>query len=28
VLGSILLHGLTVTPVMRLLNRRIGKPVD
>ena len=28
VLGSIVLHGLTVTPVMRLLNRRIGKPVD
>jgi len=28
VLGSILLHGLTVTPVMRLLNRRIGKPAD
>lgn len=28
VLGSIVLHGLTVTPVMRLLNRHIGKSVD
>lgn len=28
VLGSILLHGLTVTPVMRHLSRKIGKPVD
>jgi NhaP-type Na+/H+ or K+/H+ antiporter len=28
VLGSIVLHGLTVTPVMRLLNRRIGKSAD
>lgn len=28
VLGSILLHGLTVTPVMRRLNRQVGKPAD
>lgn len=28
VLGSILLYGLSVTPVMRLLNRRIGAPDD
>ncbi|WP_017671254.1 cation:proton antiporter [Blastomonas sp. AAP53] len=28
VLGSILLHGLTVTPFMRLLNHRMGKPAD
>jgi sodium/hydrogen antiporter len=28
VLASIILHGLSVTPVMRRLNRSIGKPVD
>lgn len=28
VLGSIILHGLSVTPIMRHLNKTIGKPVD
>ena len=26
ILGSILMHGLTVTPIMRLLNRKVGRP--
>lgn len=28
VLGSVILHGLSVTPIMRHLNKKIGRPVD